>query len=234
MEHEVLAVCNQLLDFIHIPPRERWNCVVNIILNRTCCIETLHLFHRGDLSRAAIFRFVYFPLIFANESPFTKRPFCFTDTGSCLARPLAATKSCCRPWRLGPDIPRRDDERGCFRRLCKNLPLPSFRQGMSGPRCQGWQKLPVNFRDITIAKTLRPTTNIRALMSIVEEKLHIGSSRSFPGLFPEKGQSFPRGTHRASTYPLRCPCHVGKHCNPAGITCRNRQSNRTGDPEPRS
>nr|VFK17366.1 MAG: hypothetical protein BECKLFY1418C_GA0070996_103114 [Candidatus Kentron sp. LFY] len=69
-------------------------------------------------------------------------------------------------------FPCRDDEGGCFGRLCRNSALPSFRQGLPGPRCQGWQRLPVNFREITIGKTLRPSTNIHAVMSIVEEELH--------------------------------------------------------------
>nr|VFJ99678.1 MAG: hypothetical protein BECKLFY1418A_GA0070994_110313 [Candidatus Kentron sp. LFY] len=39
--------------------------------------------------------------------------------------------------------------------------------------CQGWQKLPVNSREITIAETLRPTTNIRAVIQpeLLSEKL---------------------------------------------------------------
>ena len=61
---------------------------------------------------------------------------------------------------------------GCFRRLCRYSAFPSFRHGLAGPRCHGWQKLPVNSREITIAKTLRPGTNIRVVMSIVEEELH--------------------------------------------------------------
>ena len=56
--------------------------------------------------------------------------------------------------------------------------LPSLasgsRHGLPGPGRQGGQKLPVNFYEITIGKTLRPTTNIRAVMSIVEEELHRG------------------------------------------------------------
>nr|VFJ98158.1 MAG: hypothetical protein BECKLFY1418A_GA0070994_107914 [Candidatus Kentron sp. LFY] len=57
--------------------------------------------------------------------------------------------------------------------------IPAGNAGTQTPGMadQGWQKPPVNSREITIGKTLRPTTNIRAVMSIVEEESHISASR---------------------------------------------------------
>nr|VFJ92448.1 MAG: hypothetical protein BECKLFY1418A_GA0070994_102318 [Candidatus Kentron sp. LFY] len=54
----------------------------------------------------------------------------------------AATESCCRPWRLGPGIPFRDDEGGCFRRLRRNSALPSSRHGLAGPSARDGKNYP--------------------------------------------------------------------------------------------
>nr|VFK13676.1 MAG: hypothetical protein BECKLFY1418C_GA0070996_10046 [Candidatus Kentron sp. LFY] len=80
-----------------------------------------------------------------------------------MARPRPQPNPVAIPGRTGPDMDCRDDEGGCFRRLCRNSALPSSRQGMPGPRYQGWQKLPVNSREITIAKTFdQPRTFARS------------------------------------------------------------------------
>nr|VFK14447.1 MAG: hypothetical protein BECKLFY1418C_GA0070996_100844 [Candidatus Kentron sp. LFY] len=65
-----------------------------------------------------------------------------------------------------------DDEKGCFRRLCRftTSVIPAGNAGTQTPGMA--KKLPVNPREITIAKTLPPTTNIRAVMPIVEEESH--------------------------------------------------------------
>ena len=56
------------------------------------------------------------------------------------------------PGQLGLGIPCRDDERGCFRRLCRNSALPSSRHGLAGPSARDGGKLPMNFCETTIGK----------------------------------------------------------------------------------